>query len=60
MRPVIDALVYDGMVKISKDIFNAAQSGDVELAIATLGRTQLLTAYYIEQLKEGYNNGTNL
>jgi hypothetical protein len=59
MRPVIEPPVYDGMVKISKDIFNAAQSGDVELAIATLGRTQLLTAYYLEQLKEGYNNGTN-
>jgi hypothetical protein len=59
MRPVIEPTVYDFMVKTSKDIFNAAQSGDVELAIATLGRTQMLTEYYLQELKEGYNNGTN-
>lgn len=59
MSEVIEPLVYDFMVKTSKDIFNAAQSGDVGLAAATLGRAYLLIPHYLEQLTEGKNNGTN-
>jgi len=56
---VIEPLVYDFMVKTSKDIFNAAQSGDVGLAAATLGRTNFLIPHYLQQLTEGKDNGTN-
>ena len=59
MSKVIEPLVYDFMVKTSKDIFNAAQSGDVGLAAATLGRAYLLIPDYLEKLIEGKDNGTN-
>ena len=59
MSKVIEPLVYDFMVKTSKDIFNAAQSGDVGLAASTLGRTLLLIPHYLEQLTEGKDNGTD-
>ena len=59
MSKVIEPLVYDFMVKTSKDIFNAAQSGDVGLAAATLGRTHFLIPHYLQQLTEGKDNGTD-
>lgn len=50
MRKVIDPLVYDFLMKSSQNLFNAAQSGDVELAEATLVNLQSVIDSYIHAL----------
>ena len=59
MSKVIDPLVYDFMMNASRKLFNAAQSGDVELAEATLNTIASTINSYILALKEGDWDGTN-
>jgi hypothetical protein len=59
MRKVIDPLVYDYMMNCSKKLFNAATSGDPELAVATLNGISITIDSYIGALKEGNWNATN-
>lgn len=59
MPKVIDPLVYDFMMNASRKLFNAAQSGDVELAEATLNTIASTINSYILALKEGDWDGTN-
>lgn len=53
MRKVIDPLVYDFMSKSGADLFNAANSGDIDLAIAVLTKLKNEVDSYIQALKEG-------
>ena len=53
MRRVIDPIIYDYMVKTGSNLFNAANSGDVELAIAVLNKIKTEVDSYINALKEG-------
>jgi hypothetical protein len=51
MSNLLDPLVQDSLVKLSQRIFNAAQSGDKDLAVATLRQAKLsieANLYYIE------------
>jgi hypothetical protein len=50
MARVIDPLVYDFMVKSSKNLFNAAQDGDPLLAEATLVNLRTVLDSYIHAL----------
>ncbi len=50
MRKVIDPLVYDFMMKASQNLYNAAQSGDVDLAEATLVNLNATIESYIHAL----------
>jgi hypothetical protein len=59
MPKVIDPLAYDYMMQTSKKLFNAAQSGDADLAEATLNSIAATINSYILALKEGDWNGTN-
>ena len=59
MPKVIDPLVYDFMMNTSRKLFNAAQSGDVELAEATLTTIATTIDSYVVALKEGDWHGTN-
>lgn len=58
MSKVIDPLTYDFMMNASRKLFNAAQSGDPELAEATLRGIATTVDSYIIAIKEGWN-GTN-
>ena len=49
---VIDPLTYDYMMKGSKNLFNAAQAGDAELAQATLKLIAETIQSYIDALKD--------
>jgi hypothetical protein len=53
MRKVIDPLIYDYMTRTGSNLFNAASSGDVELALAVLTKIQTEVDSYINALKEG-------
>ena len=53
MRRVIDPIVYDYMTKTGSKLFNAANSGDTELAIAVLTKLKNEVDSYINALKEG-------
>ena len=53
MNKVINPLVADYMVKVSKNMFNAAISGDPELAKATLVNLKATLDSYIQQIDEG-------
>ena len=53
MRRVIDPIVYDYMTKTGSNLFNAANSGDIELAVAVLTKIQNEVDSYINALKEG-------
>ena len=53
MRRVIDPIVYDYMTKTGSNLFNAANSGDTELAIAVLTKLKNEVDSYINALKEG-------
>jgi putative Mn2+ efflux pump MntP len=59
MPKVIDPLVYDFMMNTSRKLFNAAQSGDVELAEATLTTIATTIDSYVVALKEGDWHETN-
>lgn len=59
MGKVIDPLVYDYMLNTSKKLFNAATSGDVDLAEATLTGISITIDSYINALKEGNWNGNH-
>ena len=59
MPKVIDPTTFDYMMKASKRLFNAAQSGDADLAEATLVSITTTIDSYILALKEGDWNGTN-
>lgn len=60
MTRVIDPLVYDFMVKSSKNLFNAAQDGDPILAEATLVNLKAVLDSYIHALhSERENDGTH-
>lgn len=59
MPKVIDPLVYDFMMKSSKNLFNAAQSGDVDLAEATLLNLQSVIDSYIHALHSEETNQWN-
>jgi hypothetical protein len=51
MSNLLSPLIQDSMVKLSQRIFNAAQSGDKDLAVATLRKAKLsieTNLYYIE------------
>lgn len=51
MSNLLSPLIQDSMVKLSQRIFNAAQSGDKDLAVATLTQAKLsieTNLYYIE------------
>jgi len=50
---VINPIVADYMVKASKNLFNAAISGDPELAKATLVNLEATLDSYIQQIHEG-------
>lgn len=50
MRKVIDPLVYDFMMKASQNLYNAAQSGDVDLAEATMVNLSSTIDSYIHAL----------
>jgi len=53
MNRVINPIVADYMVKASKNLFNAATSGDAELAEAVLVNLNATLDSYIHQLHEG-------
>lgn len=57
MAKVIDPLVYDFMIKASKNMFNAAVSGDPELAEATMVNLRATLDSYIHAIHEGNWNG---
>lgn len=57
MSRVIDPLIHDFMVNTAKKLFNAAQSGDPELAEAVLSSVSAVINSYILALKEGDWNG---
>jgi len=59
MAKVIDPLTYDYMMGASRKFFNAAQSGDPELAEATLKAIASTINSYILAIKDGDWNGTN-
>jgi hypothetical protein len=51
MSNLLSPLIQDSLVKLSQRLFNAAQSGDKDLAVATLKQAQLsieTNLYYIE------------
>lgn len=51
MSNLLSPLVQDSLVKLSQRLFNAAQSGDKDLAVATLKQAKLsieTNLYYIE------------
>jgi hypothetical protein len=50
MKPVINPLVYDFMMKASQNLYNAAQAGDVDLAEATLVNLQSTIDSYIHAI----------
>lgn len=50
MRNVINPLVYDFMMKASQNLYNAAQSGDVDLAEATMVNLKATIDSYIHAL----------
>ena len=56
MRKVISPLVADYMVQASKNLFNAAQSGDLELAEATMVNLRSSLETYINIIREGNTN----
>lgn len=51
----LNPLVYDFFIQASKHLFNAAQSGDRELAEATLVNLQKVIPSYINALVEERN-----
>lgn len=53
MRKVIDPLIYDYMTKTGSNLFNAANSGDIELAVAVLTKIRTEVDSYINALQEG-------
>jgi hypothetical protein len=53
MHRVIDPLVYDFMTKAGTNLFNAANSGDVSLALAVLTKLKKEVDSYINALTEG-------
>jgi hypothetical protein len=53
MNRVINPIVADYMVKTSKNLFNAATSGDPELAEAILVNLDTTLESYIQLLHEG-------
>lgn len=55
MRNVIDPLVYDWLVKTGSRFNNAANSGDIELAIAVITKCKQEADSYLLALKEGLN-----
>jgi hypothetical protein len=52
-KRVINPLVADYMVKASKNLFNAVQSGDPELAEATMVNLRATLDSYIQAIREG-------
>jgi hypothetical protein len=50
MKPVINPLVYDFMMKASQNLYNAAQSGDVDLAEATMVNVRSTIDSYIHAI----------
>lgn len=58
MHNLLSPLVQDSMLKWSQNLFNAAQSGDKDLAIATLKECQLALASIIFYVEEEGNRGT--
>ena len=52
-KRVINPLVADYMARESKRLFNAVQSGDPELAEATLVNLRATLDSYIQAIKEG-------
>lgn len=59
MPRVIDPTVYDFMMKASQNLFNAAQSGDVDFAEATLVNLQSVIDSYIHALHSEETNQWN-
>jgi len=57
MSKVIDPIVCDFLVKTSKNLFNASQSGDCELAEAVLVNLKSVIDSYIQALQEGKQSG---
>lgn len=55
MRNVIDPLVYDWLVKTGSRFNSAANSGDIELAIAVITKCKQEADSYLLALKEGLN-----
>lgn len=53
MRKTIDPIIYDFMTKAGTNLFNAANSGDTELALAVLTKLKNEVNSYIQALKEG-------
>jgi len=53
MRKAINPLVYDFMTKSGTNLFNAANSHDIDLAIAVLSKIKDEVDSYIQALKEG-------
>ena len=58
MARVIDPRVCDFLVHSSKNLFNASQSGDPELAEAVLVNLKSVIDSYIEALVEARQHGT--
>lgn len=52
MSNLLSPLIQDSMVKLSQKLFNAAQSGDKDLAVATLKQSQLSINTYIHYIEE--------
>jgi len=52
-KRVINPLIADYMVHASKNLFNAAQSGDPELAEATLVNLRATLDSYILAIRKG-------
>lgn len=59
MRRVIPTLVYDFMMKSSQRLYNAAQAGDVSLAVAVLKDIHETIGFYELVLVNGDIDGTD-
>lgn len=56
-KRIISPLVADYMVQASKNLFNAAQSGDIELAEATMVNLRSSLETYLTIIREGDKDG---
>lgn len=58
-RPVINPTIADYMMSASRSLFEAVQSGDVDLAIAVLRKMKGSLDLCISVLEEGKQNGND-
>lgn len=58
MHNLLSPLVQDSMLKWSQRLFNSAQSGDKDLAVATLKECQLAIESIIFYIETEGNRGT--